>query len=200
MTDGRSGLRFLVPCCGQAAEMKWLADQGHEVVGIEGVGKACEDFYKNNNLQYSVIDIHGIPGGKLFKGESSKVEIYNSNLFTLNEGIVGHFDAIIDRGAFVVIDFSDRSRYTALMRSVAKPKCKILLAVQEYDWNERPIKGSPRPVSKNDVNEFYGEWCVIEEIGRKDMLKADDLKRHKVNTWGSELSSHFSVQYLLQVI
>lgn len=199
MTEGRTGLRFLVPCCGQSIEMKWLADQGHEVVGIEGVEKACENFYKNENLKYDVSGIQGIPEGKLYKGESCKVQIYNTDIFKLNENILGQFDAIFDRGAFVIVNFEDRPRYAALMKSVAKSKCKILLAVQEYDWKERTIKGPPRPAFRNDVEELYGKWCTIKELERSDRLKNRNPEKFK-NSWGTGLTSHWSVQYLLQVM
>lgn len=37
------------------------------VVGIEGVQKPCEEFFKRQQIEYSVADISEIPGGKHFK-------------------------------------------------------------------------------------------------------------------------------------
>lgn len=44
-----------------------LADHGHYVVGIEGVSKACEDFFKENEIKYTETNMPEIADGKLFK-------------------------------------------------------------------------------------------------------------------------------------
>lgn len=44
-----------------------LADKGFEVTGIEGVTKACEEFFSEQGVKCNVSDIPGIPAGKLFK-------------------------------------------------------------------------------------------------------------------------------------
>uniref|UniRef100_A0A3Q3CET7 Probable thiopurine S-methyltransferase n=1 Tax=Haplochromis burtoni TaxID=8153 RepID=A0A3Q3CET7_HAPBU len=38
--NGRTGVRFFFPLCGKAVDMKWLADMGHAVVGVEISEKA----------------------------------------------------------------------------------------------------------------------------------------------------------------
>ncbi|PIK49519.1 putative thiopurine S-methyltransferase [Apostichopus japonicus] len=198
LTDGKTGLRFLVPLCGKSPEMKWLVDQGQVVVGIEGVQKPCEEFFKRQQIDYSVADISEIPGGKHFKSDDGRVEIYNCDVLKLESAILGEFDAVFDRGAFVVMDFELRPKYVTLMKSVSKTGCKILLAVQEYDWNERKIKGPPYPVCRKDVETLFGDWCKIEEYSRLDRLKNCPEKFNE--KWGPGITSHFRVEYLLEVL
>ena len=37
--------------------MAWLASIGHKIVGVEFVQIACEQFFAENNLKYTVEDI-----------------------------------------------------------------------------------------------------------------------------------------------
>ena len=39
-----SGAKVLVPLCGKSLDMRWLADQGHPVLGIELAPEAIEQF------------------------------------------------------------------------------------------------------------------------------------------------------------
>uniref|UniRef100_A0A3Q2CGL9 Thiopurine S-methyltransferase, tandem duplicate 1 n=1 Tax=Cyprinodon variegatus TaxID=28743 RepID=A0A3Q2CGL9_CYPVA len=53
VVNGRSGVRFFFPLCGKAVDMKWLADLGHSVVGVEISEMAIRQFFQENNLTYS---------------------------------------------------------------------------------------------------------------------------------------------------
>ena len=39
---------MLVPLCGKAIDMAFIADMGHEVVGVEGVRQAIDEFAAEN--------------------------------------------------------------------------------------------------------------------------------------------------------
>uniref|UniRef100_A0A3B4B7G0 Thiopurine S-methyltransferase n=1 Tax=Periophthalmus magnuspinnatus TaxID=409849 RepID=A0A3B4B7G0_9GOBI len=41
---GRTGVKFFFPLCGKAVDMKWLADMGHTVVGVEISEKAIREY------------------------------------------------------------------------------------------------------------------------------------------------------------
>ncbi|KAJ8043018.1 putative thiopurine S-methyltransferase [Holothuria leucospilota] len=196
LANGRKELNFLVPLCGKTVDMKWLAGKGFEVTGIEGVTKACEEFFSEQDVKCNVSDIPDVPSGKLFKSEDGKIKIYNCDIFSLSSETLGQFDVIWDRGSLVAILAEDRQRYLGLMKSVIKPGGKILLEVVEYDWNERKTKGPPRPFFKHNLEDLYGNWCAIEEVGRYDWLHRD-LARFQ-GQWG--LSSLDNVQYFMQVI
>ena len=48
------GCRVLVPLCGKSLDMIWLAEQGHEVLGVELAQQPIEQFFAENNLQTTV--------------------------------------------------------------------------------------------------------------------------------------------------
>jgi len=46
-----AGSRVFVPLCGKSLDMLWLAEQGHEVVGVEISPVAVRDFFAENRLE-----------------------------------------------------------------------------------------------------------------------------------------------------
>ncbi|MDP6963217.1 MAG: thiopurine S-methyltransferase, partial [Planctomycetota bacterium] len=45
-----SSSKVLVPLCGQSLDLHWLADQGHEVVGVEASELALQGLPQHQNL------------------------------------------------------------------------------------------------------------------------------------------------------
>lgn len=163
---GRS--RILVPLCGKSVDMKWLADQGHFVVGIEGVPKACDDFFKENGITYTVDVVPEIPDGKLYKSEDGKISIYCSDIFLLNKNIIGQFDVILDKASLTAVSAEDREQYISLLKSVCKTGTRMLVMVVEYDWEKRENKVPPYPLYRKELDALYGDWCTMEVIEKLD--------------------------------
>uniref|UniRef100_A0A674A8S8 Thiopurine S-methyltransferase n=1 Tax=Salmo trutta TaxID=8032 RepID=A0A674A8S8_SALTR len=44
---GRKGVRFFFPLCGKAVDMKWLADMGHPVVGVDIAEMGSMQFFED---------------------------------------------------------------------------------------------------------------------------------------------------------
>ncbi|XP_077626129.1 thiopurine S-methyltransferase isoform X2 [Crocuta crocuta] len=103
-------LRVFFPLCGKAVEMKWFADRGHSVVGVEISELGIREFFTEQNLSYSEEPIIEIPGAKVFKSSSGNISLYCCNLFDLPRVNIGKFDRIWDRGALVAINPGDRKR------------------------------------------------------------------------------------------
>ncbi|OWK13065.1 hypothetical protein Celaphus_00014584 [Cervus elaphus hippelaphus] len=107
---GEKALRVFFPLCGKAVEMKWFADRGHSVVGVEISELGIREFFMEQNLSYSEQQIMEIPGAKIFKSSSGNISLYCCNLFDLPRANIGKFDRIWDRGALVAVNPSDRKR------------------------------------------------------------------------------------------
>lgn len=43
-----------VPLCGKSIDMIWLLEQGYKVIGIELSSIACESFFNEHHLSYTV--------------------------------------------------------------------------------------------------------------------------------------------------
>ncbi|KAF6345926.1 thiopurine S-methyltransferase [Rhinolophus ferrumequinum] len=138
---GKNGLRVFFPLCGKAVEMKWFADRGHNVVGVEISELGIREFFTEQNLSYSEEPIMEIPGAKVFKSSSGNIALYCCDLFDLPRANIGKFDRIWDRGALVAINPCDRQRYADIMLSLMRKGFQYLLCVLCYD----PTKHSGPP-------------------------------------------------------
>ncbi|XP_055076391.2 probable thiopurine S-methyltransferase [Misgurnus anguillicaudatus] len=173
---GRKGIRFFFPLCGKAVDMKWLADMGHTVVGVEFAVKAIKQFFEEHDLTYSEELVSEIPGVKVFKSTDGKISIYQCDLYKFSSAIAGRFGEIWDRGALVAINPCDRQKYASLLISLMESDCKYLLDTLEY--NPELYKGPPFLVTEGDVKYLFDVACDIELLQTVDGFE----ERHR--SWG----------------
>ncbi|KAF0878085.1 thiopurine S-methyltransferase isoform X1 [Crocuta crocuta] len=169
-------LRVFFPLCGKAVEMKWFADRGHSVVGVEISELGIREFFTEQNLSYSEEPIIEIPGAKVFKSSSGNISLYCCNLFDLPRVNIGKFDRIWDRGALVAINPGDRKRYADTMLSLTRKGFHYLLAVLSYDPTKHP--GPPFYVPDAEIKKLFGSTCNIHCLEMVDVFE----ERHK--SWG----------------
>ncbi|XP_053190978.1 probable thiopurine S-methyltransferase isoform X1 [Scomber japonicus] len=165
---GRTGVRFFFPLCGKAVDMKWLADMGHSVVGVEIAEKAIQQFFEENNMTYSVEPVPAIPGAKVYKSTEKNISLYQCDLYSFSSSIEGQFGAIWDRGSLVAINPKDREKYAALISSLMASDCRYLLDTLLY--NPDLYKGPPFLVPDDQVIRLFGECCDIEQLQSVDAL------------------------------
>ncbi|XP_066531842.1 probable thiopurine S-methyltransferase [Hoplias malabaricus] len=184
---GRQQIRFFFPLCGKAVDMKWLADMGHIVVGVEYSEKGIKLFFEEQGLQYQEEPVPTIPGAKVFKSSDGKISIYQCDLYKFSSAIEGQFDGIWDRGSLVAINPCDRPKYATLIKSLMKKDCRYLLDTLEY--NPELHQGPPFFVPEEAVKSLYGEACDIE------LLQAEDGFEERHKAWG--IDSLLEKVYLL---
>uniref|UniRef100_A0A8D0FZU9 thiopurine S-methyltransferase n=1 Tax=Strix occidentalis caurina TaxID=311401 RepID=A0A8D0FZU9_STROC len=134
LLNGRSGLRIFFPLCGKAVEMKWLADMGHSVVGVEVSEQALKEFFAEHSLPYHEEPVPEISGAKKFT--SGNISLYCCSIYDLSSSIVGKFDGVWDRGALVAVNPCDRERYVSLMITLMEKNSSYLLVTVSYDPNK----------------------------------------------------------------
>ncbi|XP_061737680.1 probable thiopurine S-methyltransferase [Nerophis ophidion] len=173
---GRTGVRFFFPLCGKAVDMKWLADMGHSVVGVEISEKAIKQFFEENNLTYSEEPVPAIPGAKVYKSLERNISLYNCDLYNFSSSIEGKFGAMWDRGSFVAINPRDREKYSALIISLMADDCRYLLSTLMY--NPNLYEGPPFAVPGEQVQSLFEKKCNIEQLLSEDVT----VDRHRA--WG----------------
>ncbi|XP_041932900.1 putative thiopurine S-methyltransferase [Alosa pseudoharengus] len=173
---GRNEVRFFFPLCGKAVDMKWLADKGHSVVGVEISEKAIKQFFEEHKLTYSEESVPAIPGAKVFKSSNGKISLYQCDLYKFSSDVVGQFGGIWDRGSLVAINPCDREKYATLILSLMDKNCRYLLDTLLY--NPELYKGPPFLVSDEDVKNLFGKTCDIAFLQSEDAF----MDRHK--DWG----------------
>uniref|UniRef100_A0A8C5N395 thiopurine S-methyltransferase n=1 Tax=Leptobrachium leishanense TaxID=445787 RepID=A0A8C5N395_9ANUR len=144
----RKQIKIFFPLCGKAVDMKWLAEMGHLIFGVDVCELGIKEFFEENNIPYVEEAIPQIPGGKVFKSKSGNISLYCCSIYDLNESIVGKFDGIWDRGGMVAINPTDRERYVRVVTSLMDKDCRYLLVTVEYDPK---LHGGP-PFYISDAN------------------------------------------------
>ncbi|KAG7458254.1 hypothetical protein MATL_G00236260 [Megalops atlanticus] len=173
---GREKVRFFFPLCGKAVDMKWLADMGHSVVGVEISEKGIKEFFEEQNLSYTEEAVPDIPEARLFKSSDGKISLYQCDLFKFSSRVAGQFGGIWDRGSLVAINPCDRQRYASLIISLMDKDCQYLLDTLLY--NPELYKGPPFFVPDEDVKNLFGTTCDIQLLASADAFE----ERHK--QWG----------------
>ncbi|XP_036827197.1 probable thiopurine S-methyltransferase isoform X2 [Oncorhynchus mykiss] len=141
--DGRKGVKFFFPLCGKALDMKWLADMGHSVVGVEIAEKAIKQFFEESNMTYSEETVSALPGAKVYKSSERNISLYQCDLYNF-------------------------SRYAALITSLMDKDCRYLLDTLLY--NPEVYKGPPFFVPDEQVQSLFGKSCDIELLQSLDAL------------------------------
>uniref|UniRef100_A0A452RGA0 Thiopurine S-methyltransferase n=1 Tax=Ursus americanus TaxID=9643 RepID=A0A452RGA0_URSAM len=160
---GENGLRVFFPLCGKAVEMKWFADLGHSVVGVEISELGIREFFTEQNLSYSEEPMMEIPGAKVFKSSSGNISLYCCNLFDLPRANIGKFDRIWDRGSLVAVNPGDPM--ADIMLSLTRKAFANLLAVLSYDPTKHKFfftlflfyLGPPFYVPDAEVKKLFGK-------------------------------------------
>lgn len=149
-----TGRKVLVPLCGKSADMKWLSDQGNEVIGVELSHLAIEAFFAEQALDFTVQD------GELrtYQAVDAAITIYCGNYFELK---TVQCDAHYDRGALIAMLPEVRPSYAAHTSSLLTPDAEQLVITLEYD--DTVAIGPPFSVSDEEVLSYWPDLVSIDE-------------------------------------
>ena len=170
LTGGRSDLRVFVPLCGKSRDMLWLAEQDHNVVGVEVAKQPIESFFEENDLTFSVEKVKlaaAVDPVDVYKCVEKKIIIFCCDLFLLSEEDVdGRFDAIWDRGSLSAMQPAvDKrgKRYAKKIHSLLAADGKYMLETHLYYGVDRG-KSTPASISDELLNEIYEEDFILKEL------------------------------------
>ncbi|XP_040288663.1 thiopurine S-methyltransferase isoform X1 [Bufo bufo] len=176
MQAGRTKLNIFFPLCGKAVDMKWLADMGHTIVGVDVCEIGIKEFFAEQNIPHNEEAVAGIPGAKVFKSASGNISLYCCSIYDISDAVIGKFDGVWDRGAMVAVNPKDRERYTSVVLSLMAKDCNYLLVTLEYD--PKLHKGPPFYVPESEVANLLGSSCAFK------ILKKIDALGDKQKQWG----------------
>ncbi len=153
--EGRG--RVLVPLCGKAEDMVYLASQGHEVLGIEGVEAPVKAFFAEHDLTPEIRDVNEHVRSYTAKG----ITILVGDVFACTKSEVGDVSALYDRAALVALPADVRPRYVAHLRSLLTPGAHGLVVTFDYPQHQMP--GPPFSVGEDEVRKLYS-GAKVEQI------------------------------------
>jgi len=144
--------RVLVPLCGKAEDLAYLAAHGHEVVGVELVEDAVKAFFAEHALEPQVAHL-----GAFVEYTAPQLRILVGDIFATTRDVLGPIDAIWDRAALVALPDDLRRRYVDHLRSLA-PK-RVLIVTFEYE--QSLMQGPPFSVEEAELRALYDN-CEVE--------------------------------------
>lgn len=163
--------RVLVPLCGKSVDLIWLAEQGHQVVGIELSHLAVEAFFTENKITVERQKL-----GKIELWKSENISMFCGDIFDLNADILGKVDAVYDRASLIALPPAMREDYAAKLMELAQSSPKLLITL-EYDQSK--MDGPPFSVSEAEIRALYGSKYQVKQITAQDVLVDNEKFREK---------------------
>ena len=163
--------RIFVPLCGKSLDLVWLANQGHQVVGIELSQLAVEAFFAENKLEVERSQV-----GALELWKSDKISLFCGDFFDLTAEILGQIDAVYDRASLIALPPSMRQEYATKMIELTQSAPKMLITL-EYEQSK--MDGPPFSVSENEVKALYEAKYTVNQLSAQDVLGDNEKFREK---------------------
>ncbi|WP_254423198.1 thiopurine S-methyltransferase [Psychrobacter sp. DAB_AL32B] len=161
--DLPAGSRVFVPLCGKSIDMLWLAKQGYNVVGIELVESAVQEFFIEQGISPTIIEHEHSLDAKCYKGVVSgqTIALWVTDIFALTPEDIGNIDAVYDRAALIAMPTELRPKYCEQVQQLSGYTAQLLLTLN-YDQNER--NGPPFSISNEQIKQYYTSHYQITEL------------------------------------
>ncbi len=162
-----TGKTVFVPLCGKSLDMIFLKDNGFHVIGCELSEIACQSFFQENEIEYTV---HEITNFKLFKSQS--IELYCGDILNLTQ--LSPIDIIYDRASIIALSDTLRANYISKIKELDADFQFIITL--EFDNKE---VGPPFSVSMENINNYYSDRYKVTKTVSQELpieVHKDHLK------------------------
>lgn len=151
-----SGDRVLVPLCGKSLDLRWLAERGLAVTGVEMSLIAIEAFFREQQLDFEHIE------GPMdrYRARDLDITLYCGDFFEFEDE---PFKAVFDRGSLIAIPRDVRPHYVVHLDSLMRADSVRLLVTLEYDQSR--VAGPPFAVMPDEVRQY---WPDLQRVSEHD--------------------------------
>lgn len=140
--------RVLVPLCGKAIDMTYLAAYGHEVIGVELVERAAKAFFAELGGEPEVTRV-----GEFVRYAENGITLFVGDFFKTTRELLGEVDALYDRAALIALPEAMRREYAKHVRLLMPANAPGLLVTVEYPQDL--MNGPPFSVTEAEVSALY---------------------------------------------
>jgi thiopurine S-methyltransferase len=145
--DVAAGTKVLVPLCGMSLDMRWLADSGHPVLGIELAPEAIEQFLAQRSTSVSRYRQAGFDISR-----QGSVELWCGDFFHLHIQQAAEIGAFYDRASLIALPPATRQRYAFHLAQLVPPGAKGLLISLSHSEGEA---GPPYSVPVSEIESLF---------------------------------------------
>jgi thiopurine S-methyltransferase len=158
------GDRVFVPLCGKALDMKWICDQGCEVLGVELSPIAVAEYFKENEIEFRCSREH--PFDVLSGGGAT---LLCGDVFDMGAAHFQGISGIYDRAAYIAFDPAGRRRYAEFFCAMLPKGAPLLLLTLEYP--QSLMDGPPFSVSEAEVRERFTSRYHVVHLETRDIIQ-----------------------------
>jgi thiopurine S-methyltransferase len=163
-----------VPLAGKTRDMVWLATQGHRVIGVELSEVAVREFFQDGGQTPDVRS-----DGPFDVYSAGPFSLYRGDFFEMPGEALAGVAAVYDRAALIALPPDLRVRYAQKLTSILPREAVVFLIAVAYPEGE--ISGPPFSLTRDDVENLYGDAFRIEVLEDRDGLEGSgNLKRRGV--------------------
>ena len=151
-----AGSRVFVPLCGKSIDMAWLAAQGYDVVGVELVETAVQEFFTEQNISPTVHQHADNPAIKYYQGQLSgqTITLWVADIFALTTKDIGSVKAVYDKAALIALPENMRTKYSEHIRKISGHAPQFIITLT-YDQSKKA--GPPFSISSEQIQQYYGD-------------------------------------------
>ena len=160
-----------VPLCGKSVDLRWLADQGAHVVGVELSLIAVESFFAEQGLTPRTSK-----EGAFAVWESGPIRLLCGDYFALAPADLAGAHIVYDRAALIALPPERRAEYVAHLDRLLPGARRTLLITLEYPQEQ--MQGPPFSVAEREVHSLFA-GARIERLGGQDVLADNPRFRDK---------------------
>lgn len=148
-----AGARVLVPLCGKTTDLRFFAESAAEVVGVELVPQAVEEFFAENGLDPVEEEPDVFRCGNLV--------IRRQDVFRLGPAEIGPVDLVYDRASLIAFPEDMRQRYADTITRLVRPGTRYFINTLEY---HPALPTPPFSVGPQEIAERFGHAFDVEHV------------------------------------
>jgi len=176
----------LAPLCGKSLDMRWLAEQGHSVIGLEISPLACEAFCEGLKLKPRIGT-----AGALRSLTAGAYRLLQGDFFSATAAELGSVSAFYDRAAWVAMPPAMQPAYVSRLLSLLAPGAVGLINSLEYP--PELMDGPPFSISETRLRE------LLPPPSRLQRLFAGEVNLKGTNLEGRGLTGLVETAYRVRV-
>ena len=160
--DVVAGSSVLVPLCGKAHDLLWLAAQGLNVVGIEISPLAAQQFFDEHGLKATQ---ETVDYGVWWRADG--ISILCADIFQVPASVFANCTACYDRAALVALPAAMRAAYVQAVYGALPAGSRSLLITLDYPQQQR--NGPPFSVPHTEVQSLFADQ-QLQQLENRDIL------------------------------
>ena len=162
--------RIFVPLCGKAEDLAFLAEQGHQVVGVELVEAAVRAFFDEHGVT-PIVTKHG----PFTRFAAQNITLLAGDFFACTRELLGPVDALYDRAAVIALPPGLRGPYVKHLRTLMPAGAPGLIITVEYP--QEKLDGPPFSVPEDELRAH----CAGLSLDRVAEVKAQGPRLTPIN-------------------